>query len=481
MNKNKLIDAMSANPVGYSIILKDKPTPQVTAPILSAEELMTDYGNGQRFILLHQDKVFYAHEEHIWYIWTGVIWQKDEDEQVVRLAHDTAKSIAVEAEKLPKHEDREELKSWGSYSLGTPRIKAMLESAKSYMTQKLDKLDTHKYLLNINNGTVNLVTGELLPHDRSKLITKLAPVDYRPEAQCPQWLAFLQVIFDGKKELIDYVQKMLGYSLTGDMSEKCFFILYGPEGNNGKTVMMNTVMAIMKDYAVTNPTDTLLKRKPGANSNDLVRIRNARLVLAAEASESYSFEEPLVKRLTGDDPITARLLYKEHITFTPECKIVLATNSIPKFKGDDKAFANRIKIIPFLVSIPEAQQDKQLKDKLLAEQEGILNWLIQGCKLWQKERLGNVLDSIGPECEATSLDAIREFIADKCIVDSEATETISALYNSFTGYVATSYPEIEVPVISTYGTLLTKLGYQNGHGSKGNFRIGIRLKPLIAE
>jgi len=265
------------------------------------------------------------------------------------------------------------------------------------------------------------------------------------------------------------------------MSEKCFFILYGPDGNNGKTVMMNTVMAVMKDYAVTNPTDTLLKRKPGANSNDLVRIRNARLVLAAEASESYSFEEPLVKRLTGDDPITARLLYKEHITFTPECKIVLATNSIPRFRGDDKAFANRIKIIPFLVSIPVEQQDKQLKTKLMTEQEGILNWMIQGSNLWYDEHLGNVPGAVTPECEATSLDTIKAFIADKCIVDPEATESISALYNSFTGYITTSYPEIEVPVISTYGTLLTKLGYQNGHGSKGNFRIGLRIKPVVVE
>lgn len=471
------IDLMAANIFGFEL-LTGKTSDVPVVPNLSPEELMTDYGNAQRFIHQHRDKVFYAHEEHSWYIWNGVIWQKDGNDQATRLAHDTAKAITTEAEKLSKHEDRKQLKEWATYSLGAPRIKAMLESAKSYMTRKLDELDTHTYLLNVNNGTVDLKTGMLFPHNRTNLITKLASVAYNPDAKCPQWVSFLQVIFDGKEELITYVQKMLGYSLTGDMSEKCFFILYGPEGNNGKTVMMNTVMAIMKDYAIQNPTDTLLKRKPGAQTNDLVRIKNARLVLAAEASESYSFDEPLVKRLTGDDPITARMLYKEHVTFKPECKIVLATNSIPRFKGDDKAFANRIKIIPFMVSIPVDHQDIQLKEKLLAEQEGILNWLIQGCLLWQRERLGNVPDPITIESEATTLDTVKIFIANKCIVDPGSTETTKTLHDSFTTYVAKSCPEIEVPGLAQFGSLMTQLGYKSEHGKQGNYRIGIRIKPV---
>lgn len=477
MNKLNVFKIISDNKLGFEL-LTNKKDDKPTGPDLKAEELMTDYGNGQRFAHQHRGKVFYAHEEGAWYIWNGVIWQKDGNDQAMRLAHDTARAITTEAEKLPKHEDRKQLKEWATYSLGAPRIKAMLESAKSYMTRKLDELDTHTYLLNVNNGTVDLKTGTLMPHDRVNLITKLAPVAYNTEAQCPQWLSFLNVIFDGKEELITYVQKVLGYSLTGDMSEKCFFIMYGPEGNNGKTVMMNTVMAIMKDYAVQNPTDTLLKRKPGAQTNDLVRIKNARMVLAAEASESYSFDEPLVKRLTGDDPITARLLYKEHVTFKPECKIVLATNSIPRFKGDDKAFANRIKIIPFMVSIPTERQDTQLKEKLLAEQEGILNWLIQGCLLWQSERLGNIPGSITPEYEDTTLDAVKAFIAYRCIVDPGSTETTKVLHDSFTTYAATSCPEIEVPAISTFGSLMTQLGYKSEHGKQGNYRIGIRIKPL---
>lgn len=477
MNNKNVMDFMATHRLVCKEILTGS-TKEVVGPSLKQEELMTDFGNGQRFVYQYRDEVFYAHEEGAWYIWNGVIWQKDSNDHVIKLAHDTARSIATEADKLPKHEDRKALKEWATTSLSAPKIKAMLESAKSYMTRKLDELDTHTYLLNVNNGTVDLETGTLLPHERTNLITKLSPVAYNPEAQCPQWLSFLNVIFDGKEELITYVQKMLGYCLTGDLSEKCFFILYGPEGNNGKTVMMNTVMTIMQDYATQTPTDTLLRRKPGAQSNDLARIKNARLVQAAEASESYSFDEPLVKRLTGDDPITARLLYKEYVTFYPECKIVLATNSIPRFKGDDVAFANRIKIIPFIVSIPEDQQDKQLKEKLLSEKTGILNWLIQGCLLWQQERLGNVPESINPEHEDTILDIVKAFIADKCLVDPNATEAASTLYSAFTGCVSESYPHIEVPVISAFGTLLTKLGYQSGHNNKGNYRIGIRIKPV---
>jgi len=471
--KKSLLDIMGVKKA--QSILSGMVDGKAAAPKLSAEELMTDYGNAQRFIFQHRDKVFYAHEEGVWYAWNSINWQKDDSEQVVQLAHETAKSIAGEADRLPKHDERTALKGWGSTSLGRPRIKAMLDFAKSYLTKRLDELDTHRYLLNVRNGTVDLASGMLLPHDRTNMITKLVPVIYNPEAQCPQWLSFLQVIFDGKEELIKYVQKMLGYCLTGDLSEKCFFILYGPEGDNGKTVMMNTIMAILKDYATQTPTDTLLKRKPGAHSNDLVRIKGARLVQAAEASESYSFDEPLVKRLTGDDPVTARMLYKEYITFYPECKIVLATNSIPRFKGDDKAFAKRIKVIPFLVSIPVEQQDTQLKEKLLSEKEGILNWLVQGCKLWHVERLGSISNEVDPVCEDTLLDTVKLFIENKCIVDPEATESTSTLYDSYVEYVNASYPELQIPVLATYGTLLTDLGYKSGHARQGNYRIGIRL------
>lgn len=452
-------------------------TVKPAGPTLSKDELMTDYGNAQRFVWQNQGNVYYLAEEKSWYLWDGKRWVVDTSEMITKLAFETAKKISSEAELLADVDDRNDLKKWARKSLDHGRIKKMIESAKAYMTKSYKDFDTHGHLLNVSNGTIDLKTGTLLPHDPRLLITKLCSVDYKSDAECPRWLDFLNAIFDGNTELICYMQKMVGYALTADISEKSFFIFYGPEGDNGKSVLVNTLLALMADYAVQNPIDTLLQRRPGALTNDLVRLKNARLVAAAEAADRYCFDEPLIKRLTGDDPITCRPMYKDYITFSLECKIILATNQIPRFKLDDRAFKNRMKIIPFMVSIPKEQQDPELKNKLLSEIEGILAWAVKGSIDWYRERLGEIPDIIEPINNDTVGEYLDTFIAEKCIIDPSVTESTSNLHTEFNRYILDKGANIDIPSVRQMGVLLTRKGYNSEHGRTGNVKRGIRLAP----
>lgn len=441
--------------------------------MLPENELMTDYGNAQRFVHHFGDKVRYCSQEDKWYIWSGRIWKIDSDNQVEQFAFTTAKRIVDE---IPYHGNvviKKNLQKWSQKSMDHARVVKMLKSARSMLTISPDQLDGHGWLLNVENGTIDLKTGTLKPHDKNEFITKLCDITYASEAEAPLWLRFLERIFDGDREMIRFMQKVAGYCLTGDTSEKCFFIMLGEHGDNGKTVLLNVLMALLADYAIQTPMETIMRRKPGAQSNDLVRLKGARLISAAEANMQCHFDEALIKRLTGSDPITARALYREHITFKPEGKILIATNRVPRFDTEDAAFDKRIRMIPFYVSIPKEEQDKNLYEKLMSEAGGILAWAVEGCLLWQAEGLGVVPSLQLPEVQVCSLE---DFIEKNCDRGENLRCKSSVLHNAYREYLENHSSGEHCPPIESFGNQLSGMGIPFEHCRDGNYRIGLSLR-----
>lgn len=448
---------------------------------LSEHELMTEYGNARRFEFQHQGYVRYDHAKICWYVWEQKCWTPDTQNQVMKLAAITAKSIVDEAAHISDAGLKKDLIKWASRSLNHAQMNKMLKLAETSMAIRQEEFDTDKWLLNVKNGTLDLKTGTLMQHDKKYLITKMCNAVYDPAAECPLWMGFLDRIFDGDADMLKFIQKMIGYTLTGDVSEKCFFILLGEHGNNGKSVLINVLMRLFNDFGMQTPIDTLLSRKPGAQSNDLVRMKGARFVSSAEANKKCYFDEALVKRITGNDPVTARALYKEHITFYPECKIMIATNRVPKFDSSDTAFNNRVKLINFNVSIPDAEQDKNLADKLYLELDGILSWAVRGCMIWQQDGLGDVplLDESTIEIRSNS--SIDNFVNTCCVVSETARTSSSNLYEAYLVYHHEIADDTE-PL--NYIVFTQDLDFAVGHNNKGNFRLGVALratKPLDPE
>ena len=342
-------------------------------------------------------------------------------------------TIYAEASRAADEDIRKRIAKHAMASESAHKLRAMLEMASSEPGIPVlpDQLDRDPWQLNVYNGTVNLRTGALEPHRADHLITKLAPVSYDPDADCPLWLSFLDRVMDGDRDLIGFLQRAVGYSLTADTGEQCFFILHG-SGANGKTTFLQAISALLGDYALQTPTDTLLIRRGGGIPNDLARLRGARLVTAIEADEGRRLAEALVKQVTGGDKVTARFLHAEFFEFVPEFKLWLGTNHKPAIRGTDWAIWRRIRLVPFNVTIPPEEQDHQLGQRLLAELDGILAWAVQGCLDWQREGLNPppaVVNATAAYRDES--DPLGTFLEDCCILDDNARAQAGPLYDTY--------------------------------------------------
>jgi putative DNA primase/helicase len=297
----------------------------------------TDYGNAQRLVTRFGERFRYVSEWNCWLIWDGSRWTKDRSGTVERFAKETVRAMYEEASKIPEDEARKTAIRWAMRSESRERIKAMVELAKSEpgIPVSPEDLDCEGWLLNIENGTLDLRTGELKPHDRKDLITKAAPVAYAPDAEAPTFQQFLERILPSEA-LRTFVQRAVGYSLTGDASERAFLILHG-SGKNGKSTLLEAIQAMLGDYAMTTPVETLLLKPAGSIPNDIARLKGARFVSASENEKGRKLAEALVKAMTGKDTISARFMRGEFFDFRPTHKLWLATNHKPEIAGTDPA------------------------------------------------------------------------------------------------------------------------------------------------
>lgn len=434
----------------------------------------TDLGNSSMFAVHEVERVRYCELFKKWLIWDGKRWRVDQQKEILTVAKGFLRTLVTYANKTDDDELRQQRLRHCIRSERSQAIASFLYLAGAELGVLPEDLDRDPWLLNLNNGTLDLKTCTLKKHDRGDNITKISPIDYDQDAVCPRWLAFLDRVMNGNEKMIDFLQRAVGWSLTGDISQHIIFIPFGT-GANGKSTFLNTIRAVMGEYAQQIPTETLMVKKYGTVPSDVARLRGARFVTAIEAQEGADLNESLVKQITGGDPVTARALYSEWVEFQPQCKIWLATNHKPVIKGTDHAIWRRIRLIPFDVQIPEAEQDKELPEKLKEELPGILEWARRGLINWLLVRLKST-----PEIEAAtmnyqkSMDTLGGFLEDCCIKDKIAQETNKALFGRYKKWREENQESTVTQ--SEFTAKMEERGFDSMRDRKGKNWIGIRLK-----
>ncbi len=399
-----------------------------------------DMGNAERFVDLFGENVRYCYTEKKWYFYNSMRWSVDNLGVILRMADKCVEAMKAEA-KLYLQADEESggdmAKAFEKHmksSRSNKSKKAMLNEIEHHLPILPIQMDRYKMALNTPSGIINLKNGDVKAHNPEYYFTKITSVDCAEAADCPRWLAFLDDIFAGDKDLIRYIQKAVGYSLTGSTAEQCAFFLYGI-GRNGKSTFIDVIRDVFGDYAANIQPETIMVKSSQSNAinSDIARLKGARLVTSVEPNEGVRLNEGLLKQLTGDDTVTARKLYSEEFEFKPEFKLWMATNHKPIIRGTDTGIWRRIHMIPFDVQIPEDKVDKNLTHKLKAEMTGIFKWCIDGCLMWQREGLqmpAAVLKSVREY--RREMDVISAFIEDKCTL--EGTVQASMLYAAYVSW-----------------------------------------------
>jgi len=442
-------------------------------------EHLTDMGNARRYAIRFGDDVRYCTRWGEWMVWNGVCWRIDDVDGVVGLAKNVINDIYVEAAQASEKDERKRISNWAVQSENNHRVKAMLELTRSepMIPVRPEQLDIDPMLMACANGVIDLRTGVLREGRRDDLITKQSPVKYDPDARCPTWMGFLEAVLP-LVEVRGYLQRAIGYSLTGEQSEQAVFILYGT-GSNGKSTFLEAVKNIMGKYAQQTPFSTFLEGPGGAIRDDIARLRGARFVSSTEVNIGKSMDEVVIKQMSGGDTIAARPLYGKYFEFRATFKVFLGVNHKPVIRGTDHAIWRRLKLIPFTVTIPEEEQDKKLKEKLCAELPGILNWAISGCLEWQKR---GGLDEPPAVRIATAeyredMDILGEFIKDRCALDPGLWVLSRELYDNYTTWCEETGNQ---PVSKrTFGIRLEERGLRKNRTKKNRGWFGIAITSEI--
>lgn len=438
---------------------------------------LTELGNAKRLVSNYGETIRYVVEFKKWLIWRKGIWTFDDTGEVFRLAKETVRKIYQEAWNEPDDDKRKRLSKFAAKSESKHAIEALVKLATTEkdVAIKSNVLDNNPFLLGVKNGTINLKTGLLNPGSKSDFITKQIDVFFDTEASCPTWIDFINQITDCDQDMVAYLQKAIGYSLTGDTSEQKIFFLFG-YGANGKSVLINTLQDLLGGYAMQTPVSTLMTKNKGSINNDVARLKGARFVATTETEEGSRFNESELKLLTGGDTITARFLHQEHFEFRPEFKLWISGNHKP-VPGSGHSIWRRLILIPFEVRIPDHLQDKKLSQKLKRELSGILNWSIEGCIKWQQEGLTTPEKIINATKEYKSeMDTIQNWMTD-CWVDASNEDEIQAknLYQSYSQWAADN-GEGYTMSSRILGQKLKEQGFTTKRKGAGRFYTGIKIR-----
>jgi len=407
-----------------------------------------------------------------WLVWDGQRWRTEDTLAATDLIRGVCRHAAVRADN-PKVAAK--LATSGTVS-GVERL-ARADRRHAATTAEWD---ADPWLLNTPGGVVDLKTGHLRPHDRADRMTKITTAT--PGGDCPTWRRFIDEVTGGDAELQAYLQRMVGYALTGSTQEHALFFLYGT-GANGKSVFVNTLATILGDYATSAPMDTFMETRSDRHPTDMAGLRGARFVAAIETEQGRRWAESKVKSLTGGDKISARFMRQDFFEFYPQFKLFVAGNHKPAIRNIDEAMKRRLHLIPFTVTIPPDRRDKHLQRKLLAERDGILAWTVEGCLAWQ--RLGRldpplrVLEATEEYFEAE--DALGRWLDERCVRQVNAKSLTAELFNDWKQWAEAAGEFVGSQ--RRFSDLLITRGlekWRNAAGVRGFRGIGLKHPPKPA-
>lgn len=482
-NRYKVIDQSSA----YDDFKDSIPQKQVYEPyeghkfIAPGAFPLTELGNAERVVHLHKDEIKYSPERG-WLLWDGTRWVEDSSNHIEIIVARTLRGIYHEAFRTKDEDLKEATLKWARRCESRNIRINTVADVRPHVSVSNDELDTGAYMINVNNGIVDLETGKLLDHDPAHLITKLAPVDYDPQATAPRWRRFLEEVFitdDGKADLevIHFMQKAIGYSLSGSIEEEVIFFLTG-SGGNGKSKFLEAIQNMLGDYAKQTNANTFIKKQnDNSINNDIARLDKARFVSAIESEQGQQLAESLVKQLTGGDKIAARFLRKEFFEFRPEFKIFFSTNHKPIIRGTDDGIWRRIRLIPFNARFEGENRDTRLSEKLEKEAAGIFNWAVEGFKLWKKEGLKPPKSiDVATQAYRDDMDILKPFIEECCIIHKNAKIEGKILFEAYQTYCFSS-GEVAIRGNRTFYRILRTQGYELLPGTDNKkFIHGLSLK-----
>ena len=460
----------------------------VTLPTAGLESFpFTDMGNGERMAHFHGDTIRHCHPWKEWLVWDGQRWAVDQRARVLVKAKELTREMFKRGSAIEDPILRDSFLGLARATEKAARTNSMLyfAAAQPGIPVMPDELDADPWLLNVQNGTLNLNTGELQKHNPDDLITKLAPAAYNPDARCPQWELFQRQIMADDQDVIAFKQRAIGYSLTGLAVEKRALFIYHGKGNNGKSTEAETLRAMLGDYAGQIRVESLMEqrhRDGSAPSPDIADLRGLRYVTASEPKEGARLEESTVKHLTSMSRIKARQLHAGNFEFPQTWKLFLDCNEKPVITGTDDGIWSRIALIPFTVQVGDGCElpiDPDLPDKLRGELPGILAWAVRGCMEWYKRRLKLLPKAVEEATKEYRLeqDIFGRFLSQKCSCGRVCTAMSSELYSAYENWLKTQHETgKEKPIsVTAFGLLLRKRGFTKVPTAQGIRWDGVAL------
>lgn len=448
----------------------------------------TDTGNAQRLYDKYGDRIHYSYNRKKWYFWDGKMWALDDVGGMKKLVDTVIDDMKREAFLEDDDDTQEAALKWVTKTASSKNKENMIKECQHLgnVPVQPNAFDVYSNYINTMDGIVSLETGELIPHDPRFMFSRMCTCGYDRTGEPPKlWLKFLDDITGGDKELQAYIQRCIGYSLSGSNSEQCAFFLYGM-GNNGKSTFLGVINEILGGYSATVQADTItVKNRMGGNgtNSDIARLKGVRFASSEEPDEGVRLNEGLLKQLTGGSKVTCRFLYGEEFEYTPEFKIWMATNHKPIVRGTDFGIWRRIKLIPFEAIIPKDKIDKNLPYKLRAEYPQILRWAVEGCIAWQKAGdLGEpkVVKSAVADYKQ-EMDLLAGFI-DCCVeIDYNCNDRIQAseIFKTYSKW-AKENNEYEMSSKKFFNELAKKMP-SRGRNAKGAFYTNIRWTEYALE
>ena len=445
----------------------------------------TEQGNAERLKRRHGRNIHFVPKWGKWIIWDGKRWRPDGDGEIYRRAVATVRAIYDEVKRTEDDNVRRALANHALKSESRGALSAMVDLARHLAGVSIqpEALDSQPWLLNCQNGTleVSAQQAKLRPHRREDLITKIVPCPYLPDAQCPRWLEFMNLIQAGNAEKIAYLQRCVGYSLFGDVSERVLFVPWG-SGRNGKSTFLETIALLAGDYGMKTPSETLMMKQQNAPTNDIARMQGARYVYASETKEAGHLDVAQVKNLTGEAVLTARFLYGEIFEFRRLFKLWLATNHKPIIRNaEDQAIWDRLKLIEFTTRIPEKPEVRKstVEAWFRAELSGILAWAVEGCRAYLRDGLGEPT----AVTEATAsyrddMDFIGQFLEECTETGDYFSASAGKLYHAFRAWSEQRGERHSINQ-TAFGLRMTARGFEKSHNRYGWWYSGIKILDSV--